>query len=50
MFWLFVKLPVPYKANRRVAWAGNVGEGGVGASEATELAERSPPTLRVEGR
>ena len=47
MFRLFVTLPAPYKATRRVAGAGNVGEAGVGASEATDLASR---TLAAERR
>jgi ApbE superfamily uncharacterized protein (UPF0280 family) len=46
-FWLFVTLPAPYKATRRVAGAGNVGEAGVGASVATDLASR---TLAAERR
>jgi len=29
-FRLFAKLPAHYEANRRFAWAGNLGEGGVG--------------------
>jgi hypothetical protein len=41
-------LPAPYKATRRVAGTGNVGEGGVGASAATDLAERSP-SRRIGG-
>jgi len=40
-------LPAPYKATRRVAGAGNVGERGVGASVATDLADR---TLAAERR
>jgi len=39
-------LPAPYKATRRVAGAGNVGEGGVGASEATDLADRTLAAVR----
>jgi len=39
-------LPAPYKATRRVAGAGNVGEGGVEASVATDLADRTLAAVR----
>ena len=36
---LYATLPTPYKATRRVAGVGNVGEGGVGMSVANDLAD-----------
>jgi len=42
-------LPAPYKATRRVAGAGNVGEAGVGASVATDLADRTLAALAAYG-
>jgi hypothetical protein len=35
-------LPAPHKAMRSIAGAGNVGEAGVGASAATDLAVPNP--------
>jgi hypothetical protein len=44
-FWLFTTFQPAYKALRSNAAGWNVGEGDVGKSEATDLADRTPSRI-----